>query len=48
VLEHLVNRGVSRDRLVARGYGQGRPAQSNSTNKGRAANRRVTIKFIRP
>ncbi|MFK8029058.1 MAG: OmpA family protein [Gammaproteobacteria bacterium] len=47
VVEHLVNRGVARDRLQSRGYGQSKPAQSNSTAEGRAANRRVTMNFIR-
>ena len=45
VLEHLVGRGIDRSRLRARGYGETRPIESNNTESGRAANRRV--EFVR-
>jgi OOP family OmpA-OmpF porin len=41
VREYLVGRGVKRDRLVAKGYGEERPIDSNRSNDGRARNRRV-------
>ena len=37
----LIERGVPPEILTARGYGASRPAQSNDTEAGRAANRRV-------
>lgn len=43
VLEALVNSGVDRTRLTARGYGESRPVASNDTEAGRAQNRRVTV-----
>ncbi|MDD9933703.1 MAG: OmpA family protein [Myxococcales bacterium] len=43
VLEALVERGVDRSRLTARGYGETRPIESNRTSQGRAINRRVEL-----
>ncbi|HEX7037108.1 MAG TPA: OmpA family protein [Pseudomonadales bacterium] len=43
VVEALVNSGIDRDRLTARGYGESRPIASNDTEEGRAQNRRVTV-----
>ncbi len=37
----LVSRGVAADRLVAKGFGQDRPIDSNGSAEGRARNRRV-------
>lgn len=44
----LVQRGVSADRLVSRGYGADQPIADNGTSHGRAQNRRIEIKVIRP
>ncbi len=41
VREYLASKGVARERLEARGFGESRPVQSNATPEGRAANRRV-------
>ena len=35
--------GVIRQRLIAEGYGEQRPVASNSTDDGRARNRRVEV-----
>jgi OOP family OmpA-OmpF porin len=43
VLNYFVSKGISRDRLVARGYGMERPIDSNETESGRASNRRVEV-----
>jgi OOP family OmpA-OmpF porin len=43
VVDALVNSGISRDRLMARGYGESRPVASNDTDEGRAQNRRVAV-----
>ena len=43
VLNYLVMRGISADRLVARGYGETQPIADNNTADGRYENRRVVI-----
>lgn len=39
----LVQGGVIRQRLIAQGFGESRPIASNSTDDGRARNRRVEV-----
>ena len=46
VREYLVSRGVSENRLVAKGYGESLPIADNKTAEGRAKNRRVELKII--
>jgi len=46
VVEYLVKKGISSDRLTAAGYGFSRPAATNTTVAGRAMNRRVELKPI--
>jgi outer membrane protein OmpA-like peptidoglycan-associated protein len=41
VLNFLAARGVEKERMVARGFGEDRPVATNSTEAGRQANRRV-------
>lgn len=50
VANHLINRGVLAGRILIWGYGKSRPIATNSTEEGRAANRRVelTIEPITP
>jgi len=43
VMNSLVNLGVAPDRLDARGYGQDHPVADNSTEEGRARNRRISM-----
>ncbi|MFA5940138.1 MAG: OmpA family protein [Sinimarinibacterium sp.] len=43
VVAALVARGIAADRLTPRGYGQTRPVAPNTTEDGRAANRRVEL-----
>ena len=45
VRQYLVAHGVSADRLSARGFGPDQPLESNSTEAGRARNRRVEFHF---
>lgn len=40
----LVNKGISSDRIKTLGYGQDKPVADNSTEDGKAKNRRVEIK----
>ena len=43
VMSYLVMRGISADRIVARGYGKTRPVAPNTSAEGRAKNRRVEV-----
>jgi lipid-binding SYLF domain-containing protein len=43
VMNWLVDHGIDRDRLSAKGYGESRPVAKNSTAEGRAKNRRVEL-----
>lgn len=44
----LIEKGVAPARLIARGFGQGQPIAENTTREGRARNRRIEIKVVRP
>ncbi|WP_298092917.1 OmpA family protein [uncultured Sphingomonas sp.] len=46
VADYLVSRGVQRARIGTRGFGETQPIESNDTDAGRAANRRVEIKIV--
>jgi OOP family OmpA-OmpF porin len=43
VARYLVEHGISAPRLTAKGYGDTRPIESNSTSRGRAINRRLEL-----
>jgi outer membrane protein OmpA-like peptidoglycan-associated protein len=43
VMAALVNLGISPDRLDAKGYGEDHPVADNSTEEGRARNRRISM-----
>jgi outer membrane protein OmpA-like peptidoglycan-associated protein len=47
VIEWLKAHGIAAGRLVAKGYGSDRPLAENSTEEGRAKNRRVEFRVIR-
>lgn len=46
VYEYLVQKGISQDRIIARGYGFEKPVASNETEEGRAQNRRTELKIL--
>jgi len=46
VVDYLVGKGVERDRLVAKGYGESVPIADNNTTEGRAKNRRVEFTVL--
>jgi OOP family OmpA-OmpF porin len=47
VVAWLTGRGIAADRLVAKGYGSDRPIADNTTDEGRAKNRRVELRVLR-
>jgi outer membrane protein OmpA-like peptidoglycan-associated protein len=47
VVNYLLSRGISGERLVARGYGETIPVVPNDTEENMAANRRVEMKVIK-
>ena len=48
VLEYIASHGVARDRLLSKGFSSSRPIESNYSESGRVANRRVefVVHFI--
>lgn len=46
VVEYLVGKGITKNRLTAKGYGDTKPVASNSTNDGRQLNRRTEFEII--
>ena len=45
VVNYLVTRGITPERLTAKGFGENKPTATNDTEDGRQKNRRVEIKF---
>jgi outer membrane protein OmpA-like peptidoglycan-associated protein len=46
VKSYLVNAGISASNFTVKGYGATKPIASNSTDEGKAQNRRVEIKVV--
>ncbi len=46
VASYLLARGISENRLIAKGYGSTQPIDDNSTDAGRARNRRIEISYL--
>lgn len=46
VREYLISKGISPDRLTAKGYGLTMPIDDNRFEDGRAANRRTEVKIL--
>jgi outer membrane protein OmpA-like peptidoglycan-associated protein/tetratricopeptide (TPR) repeat protein len=46
VVAYLIQKGISKKRLVAKGYGESKPLESNDTDEGRQLNRRTELKII--
>lgn len=46
VADYLISRGVVRQRIATRGFGESQPVASNATASGKAQNRRVEIKIV--
>ncbi len=45
VVNYLIKAGINEERLIALGYGEEQPKDTNETEKGRSVNRRVEMKF---
>lgn len=46
VLDFLFSSGISKDQVIAKGYGEANPVASNDTEEGRKLNRRTEIKIL--
>jgi outer membrane protein OmpA-like peptidoglycan-associated protein len=46
IVAYLIAKGISNDRLVAKGYGAEEPIEDNSTEEGRQKNRRTEVKIL--
>jgi outer membrane protein OmpA-like peptidoglycan-associated protein len=46
VMDHLVNNGITADRLEAVGYGASKPVAPNDTQENKARNRRTEVKVL--
>ncbi|MFW2368526.1 MAG: OmpA family protein [Desulforhopalus sp.] len=45
VANYLVEKGINRERLTSRGFGESKPIATNDTQEGRQKNRRVELQF---
>ncbi|MDQ2862191.1 MAG: OmpA family protein [Bacteroidota bacterium] len=48
IVAYLVAKGISTDRVEAKGYGAEEPIEDNSTEEGRQENRRTEVKILGP
>lgn len=46
VYEYIIDKGILKSRLTFSGYGESEPIEDNSTEEGRAKNRRTEIKIL--
>lgn len=46
VREYLLEKGISENRLLSKGFGETKPVTSNKTDDGRAQNRRVEFRIL--
>ena len=47
VKAYLVENGIAKDRIRAKGYGESEPVASNETEEGRQQNRRVEVRVLK-
>jgi hypothetical protein len=46
VMKYLVDKGIEKERLTAKGYGSSKPIAENDTEEGREKNRRVEFNIV--
>lgn len=46
VVQYLISKGIPKEKLVAKGYGETMPVADNATEPGRAKNRRTEFKIL--
>jgi outer membrane protein OmpA-like peptidoglycan-associated protein len=46
IVDYLISKGIEKQRMVARGYGESRPISSNDSEDGRMKNRRVEFIIV--
>lgn len=46
VVEYVLGKGIDKNRLVAKGYGESRPIATNDSDEGRQSNRRTEFKIL--
>lgn len=46
VVDYLTKRGINKDRIVAKGFGETQPVMDNGTDEGRQLNRRIEFEII--
>ena len=46
VMEYMIRKGISKDRVTAVGYGSSRPKADNGSEAGRKQNRRIEIRVV--
>jgi outer membrane protein OmpA-like peptidoglycan-associated protein len=46
VVDYLIAQGISSHRVIPRGFGEGSPVADNTTEEGRAQNRRVILRRV--
>ena len=47
VTNYLIKKGITKSRLVPKGYGEEKPIATNDTDEGRQKNRRTEFKVLR-
>ena len=47
VRDYLIKKGISQDRVTAKGYGETEPAANNQTEEGKQKNRRTEVRIIK-
>lgn len=46
VVDYMITKGISASRLIAKGYGETKPIETNDTEEGRQNNRRTEFKIL--
>jgi len=46
VIDYLINKGIGKERLTAKGYGESKPISGNDTEEGRQMNRRTEFEIL--